>query len=194
MSCRSRPPHRPGHGWILGVAFPSTLASTRPASRGFTCVRCCSSLTASSPRALAVPRSCLWLTVASNGPCRGLAPPIDHSCPTHPVALRAPSVSGQNRKQPERENSAASRQRKQAKLLTDADHCLTLREPCVASLRSDRHQIGMTDRHHWNPQEVVDQGEHPPGSSPLPFRTTDPGTSTSPFPYRMSTPGSQPFS
>ena len=37
-------------------------------------------------------------------------------------------------------------------LLTDVDHCFTLREPCVASLRSDRHQIGMTDRHHRNPQ------------------------------------------
>src|SRR5580700_7526240 len=47
---------------------------------------------------------------------------------------------------------AASRQRKQAKVLTDADHYLKLREPCVASLRSDRHEIGMTDRHHWNPQ------------------------------------------
>src|SRR5256885_2053418 len=27
---------------------------------------------------------------------------------------------------------------------------VTLREPCVASLRTDRHQIGMTDRHHRN--------------------------------------------
>src|SRR5688572_12935377 len=25
-----------------------------------------------------------------------------------------------------------------------------MREPCVATLRTDRHQIGMTDRHHWN--------------------------------------------
>src|ERR1035441_10385907 len=46
--------------------------------------------------------------------------------------------------------SDASRQRKQTKLLTDVDHYLTLREPCVASLRSDRHEIGMTDRHHRN--------------------------------------------
>src|ERR1017187_7198917 len=48
--------------------------------------------------------------------------------------------------------SDASRQRKQTKLLTDVDHYLTLREPCVASLRSDRHEIGMTDRHHRNAQ------------------------------------------
>ena len=34
--------------------------------------------------------------------------------------------------------------------MTDVDHYLTLKEPCVASLRSDRHQIGMTDRHHRN--------------------------------------------
>src|ERR1017187_2287615 len=46
--------------------------------------------------------------------------------------------------------SDASRQRTQTKLLTDVDHYLTLREPCVASLRSDRHEIGMTDRHHRN--------------------------------------------
>src|SRR6266545_3144298 len=31
----------------------------------------------------------------------------------------------------------------------------TLRESCVASLRSDRHQIGMTDRHHRNAQPVT---------------------------------------
>ena len=90
MSCRRRPPYRPGHGWISGVAFPSTLASIRPASRGFTSVRCCSSPPASSPRALAVPRSCFWLTVASNRPCRGLAPPIDHSCPTHSGSASLP--------------------------------------------------------------------------------------------------------
>ena len=41
---------------------------------------------------------------------------------------------------------------KQVKSLTDADHYFTLREPCVASLRSDRHQIGLTDRHHRNAQ------------------------------------------
>src|SRR5579872_1166288 len=58
-----------------------------------------------------------------------------------------------------------SRQRKQAKLLTDVDHYFTLREPCVASLRSDRHQIGMTDRHHRNAQKrnrfnQNSEGEH----------------------------------
>ena len=47
-------------------------------------------------------------------------------------------------------------QRKQAKLLTDVDHYFTLREPCVASLRSDRHQIGMTDRHHRNAHAGLD--------------------------------------
>ena len=36
------------------------------------------------------------------------------------------------------------------KILTDVDHCFTMREPCVASLRTDRHQIGITDRHHRN--------------------------------------------
>jgi len=36
--------------------------------------------------------------------------------------------------------------------LTDVDHYFTLREPCVASLRSDRHHIGTTDRHHRNAQ------------------------------------------
>jgi hypothetical protein len=38
--------------------------------------------------------------------------------------------------------------------LTDVDHCFTLRKPCVASLRADRHQIGTTDRHHRNPHKV----------------------------------------
>jgi len=37
-------------------------------------------------------------------------------------------------------------------LLTDVDHSFTLREPCVASLRTDRLQIGLSDRHHRNPQ------------------------------------------
>src|ERR1017187_9719778 len=60
--------------------------------------------------------------------------------------------------------SDASRQRKQTKLLTDVDHYLTLREPCVASLRSDRHEIGMTDRHHRNAQvecPVIREPLHP---------------------------------
>jgi len=35
--------------------------------------------------------------------------------------------------------------------LTDVDHSFTLRGSCVASLRTDRHQIGMADRHHRNP-------------------------------------------
>src|SRR5258708_36914969 len=52
---------------------------------------------------------------------------------------------------------AASRQRKQAKVLTDADHYLKLKEPCVASLRSDRHEIGMTDRHHRNTHRFPDE-------------------------------------
>ena len=69
-----------------------------------------------------------------------------------PVALRDPSVSAQNTASRKANAFPAPRQRKSAKLLTDADHCFTLREPCVASLRADRHQIGMTDRHHRNPQ------------------------------------------
>jgi hypothetical protein len=35
--------------------------------------------------------------------------------------------------------------------LTDVDHYFTLKESCAASLRSDRHQIGLTDLHHRNP-------------------------------------------
>src|SRR5258708_30171097 len=66
-----------------------------------------------------------------------------------------PTGSFRQRRKPQTaqkaESFAASRQRKQAKVLTDADHYLKLREPCVASLRSDRHEIGMTDRHHRNP-------------------------------------------
>jgi len=50
--------------------------------------------------------------------------------------------------------ATAPRQRKPPTLLTDVDHCFTLRKPCVASLRSDRHQIGMTDRHHRNAQSA----------------------------------------
>jgi len=38
------------------------------------------------------------------------------------------------------------------KVLTDVRSLIQMREPCVASLRSDRHQIGLTDRHHWNAQ------------------------------------------
>ena len=34
--------------------------------------------------------------------------------------------------------------------LTHADHCFRLRESCVATLRTDRHQIGLSDRHHRN--------------------------------------------
>src|SRR5205814_8736639 len=71
-----------------------------------------------------------------------------------PVALRAPSVSAKKHKKRKNRTFPSSRQRKQAKRLTDVDHYLTLREPRVASLRSDRHQIGMTDRHHWNAQRT----------------------------------------
>jgi hypothetical protein len=44
----------------------------------------------------------------------------------------------------------AIQSRNAEKVLTDVDHCFTLRWLCVASLRTDRHQIGMTDRHHRN--------------------------------------------
>src|SRR6266496_6109582 len=79
--------------------------------------------------------------------------------PLTPVALRAPSVSGQKHSH-KRRISDESRQRKQAKLLTDVDQYFTLKEPCVASLRSDRHQIGMADRHHRNAQERKIQAEN----------------------------------
>ena len=42
---------------------------------------------ASSPHALTGSCSCLWLTVASNRLCKGLAPSIDHSCSTYPLRL-----------------------------------------------------------------------------------------------------------
>src|SRR3989442_6279144 len=90
MSCRRLPQYHSDRGWILGVALTGTLTLIRSALRGFTRVRCCSTPPASSPRALTGSRSCSWLTVASNRPCRGLAPPIGHSCSTYPVALRAP--------------------------------------------------------------------------------------------------------
>ena len=51
---------------------------------------------------------------------------------------------------PQWNTTHVTRPEKQGKRLTDVDHCFTLREPCVASLRTDRHQIGMTDRHHRN--------------------------------------------
>src|ERR1017187_8982668 len=85
-----------------------------------------------------------------------------------PVALRAPYVSAQKHGQPQGRIPHVSRQRKSPKLLTDADHCFTLREPGVASLRSDRHEIGMTDRHHRNPQLVTDSVQHW-GRDPVPY-------------------------
>src|SRR2546422_1460503 len=83
MSCRRLPQYHSDRGWILGVALTGTLTLIRSALRGFTRVRCCSTPPASSPRALTGSRSCSWLTVASNRPCRGLAPPIGHSCSTY---------------------------------------------------------------------------------------------------------------
>src|ERR1022692_2671595 len=87
MSCRRLPQYHSDRGWILGVALTGMLAQIRSALRGFTCVRCCSVPPASSPHALAGSCSCLWLTVASNRFCKGLAPSIDHSCSTYPLRL-----------------------------------------------------------------------------------------------------------
>src|ERR1017187_6147185 len=84
MSCRRLPQYHSDRGWILGVALAAMLALIRSALRGFTCVRCCSMPPASSPHALTGSCSCLWLTVASNRLCKGLAPSIDHSCSTYP--------------------------------------------------------------------------------------------------------------
>ena len=39
--------------------------------------------------------------------------------------------------------------------LTHADHCFRLRESCVATLRTDRHQIGLSDRHHRNTHHLI---------------------------------------
>src|SRR5207302_7367978 len=93
MSCRRLPQYHSDRGWILGVALTGTLTLIRSALRGFTRVRCCSTPPASSPRALTGSRSCSWLTVASNRPCRGLAPPIGHSCSTYPSGLRPPGLA-----------------------------------------------------------------------------------------------------
>src|ERR1017187_5900381 len=87
MSCRRLPQYHSDRGWILGVALAGMLALIRSALRGFTCVRCCSMPPASSPHALTGSCSCLWLTVASNRLCKGLAPSIDHSCSTYPIRL-----------------------------------------------------------------------------------------------------------
>src|SRR6266404_8136259 len=95
MSCRRLPQYHSDRGWILGVALTGMLAQIRSALRGFTCVRCCSVPPASSPHALAGSCSCLWLTVASNRLCKGLAPSIDHSCSTYALrcsSLRSPSL------------------------------------------------------------------------------------------------------
>ena len=68
-----------------------------------------------------------------------------------PVAGLLPSAP-KTRSRRKRGNPAPQDQENGQNLLNDVDQCFTLREPCVASLRSDRHQIGMTDRHHRNPQ------------------------------------------
>jgi hypothetical protein len=94
MSCRRLPQYHSDRGWILGVALASMLALIRSALRGFTCVRCCSMPPASSPHALAGSCSCLWLTVASNRFCKGLAPSIDHSCSTYSPGLRPEKQHG----------------------------------------------------------------------------------------------------
>src|ERR1019366_7740569 len=87
MSCRRLPQYHSDRGWILGVALAGMLALVRSALRGFTRVRCCSMPPASSPHSLTGSCSCLWLTVASNRLCKGLAPSIDHSCSTYPLRL-----------------------------------------------------------------------------------------------------------
>jgi hypothetical protein len=61
-------------------------------------------------------------------------------------------------------------QRQHPNLLTDVDHYFTLREPCVASLRSDRHQIGMTDRHHRNAHSTARFPRSDSHRCPLPDR------------------------
>src|ERR1035437_4873794 len=100
MSCRRLPQYHSDRGWILGVALAGLLALIRSALRGFTCVRCCSMPPASSPHALKGSCSCLWLTVASNRLCKGLAPSIDHSCSTYPSGLRPPGLPAKKNKQP----------------------------------------------------------------------------------------------
>src|SRR6516165_12573523 len=52
MSCRRLPQYCSDCGWISGIALVRTLASIRPALRGFTRIRCCSLSPASFPRAL----------------------------------------------------------------------------------------------------------------------------------------------
>ncbi len=62
-----------------------------------------------------------------------------------------PTGSLRQRQKTNTDESHETRREKDRKILTDVDQCFTLRVPCVASLRTDRHQIGMTDRHHRNP-------------------------------------------
>src|SRR5450755_3717768 len=72
-----------------------------------------------------------------------------------------PTGSFRQRPKPSRTRKSGNlrsfKTKKTTKALTDADHYLTLKEPCVASLRSDRHEIGMTDRHRRNAHQVSPQ-------------------------------------
>ena len=94
-----------------------------------------------------------------------------------PGITRTNSPDGRRWGSGERRAFPTHRQRKPAKPLTDVDHCFTLRDPCVASLRSDRHQIGMTDRHHRNAQPgfaLLQRGlSSDEFASPLASRTRD---------------------
>src|SRR5882672_2580639 len=94
MSRRSRPHYRSGLGWILGVAFVDTLTRPYRLAQGFTLVRCCGALRASSPHGLAAPKAgvsrrhplravALQLAVATNAPREGLSPPIQCPCQAH---------------------------------------------------------------------------------------------------------------
>src|SRR5258707_3063400 len=95
MSCRRLPQYCSDCGWISGVALVRTLASIRPALRGFTCVRCCSLSPASFPRALTGTSLHIYHAVAFDsqlpptGSVRDLHPQsIIHVQRTHCAAAR----------------------------------------------------------------------------------------------------------
>lgn len=86
----------PGHERILGVVHSGALTQANKPALRFTCVRCCSSLTASIPHGLAAYDTAissssfmqlLSLAVASDWPRKGLSPSITQPCPTHRSVL-----------------------------------------------------------------------------------------------------------
>src|ERR1700682_797839 len=122
MCCRRLPQYCSDCGWISGVALVCTLASIRPALRGFTCVRCCSLSPASFPRALTGTSLHIYHAVAFDsqlpptGSVRDLHPQsIIHVQRTHSAAARqeaslrfVPRQPNPQKKEQHQENSRSS--------------------------------------------------------------------------------------